>query len=176
MATWTTSATASLHVRERLRDQRGQSLVEFAIVLPVLLLIILGILYFGRYEDYANQETQLAEQAARFAAVDNNPSTTSQTLQAYVQSQAQPELANGSSDVTKAHVYVYYPSGSANSVGSPLTACVVTTVQYPFFGLAGNSETIAQSATMRIEVPWNSTTMNGSPDPLSNVPSSCPTS
>jgi Flp pilus assembly protein TadG len=31
-----------------MRPERGQALVEFAVVLPVLILIILGILYCGR--------------------------------------------------------------------------------------------------------------------------------
>jgi len=38
-------------------------------VLPVLILIILVIVYFGRYEDYANQATQLSEIGVRWAAV-----------------------------------------------------------------------------------------------------------
>ena len=38
---------------QRGRDARGQSLVEFAIVIPVLMLIVVGIFEFGRtYNDY----------------------------------------------------------------------------------------------------------------------------
>jgi Flp pilus assembly protein TadG len=126
-------------------------LVEFAVVLPVLILIILGILYFGRYEDYTNQETQLAEMGVRFAALNTNPSTTSQTLQAYILSQAQPELQFGSSDVTKAaKVFLYYPTGSSNVVGNPVRACVVATVTFPT-PIGAPATTIAQTATMRIE-------------------------
>ncbi len=83
-----TAKNTALKLSGRLRQERGQSLVEFAVVLPVLILIILGILYFGRYEDYANQETQLAEEGVRWAAVNNNPSTSGQTLQQYIVSQA----------------------------------------------------------------------------------------
>jgi Flp pilus assembly protein TadG len=131
------------------RQESGQALVEFAIVLPVLILIILGILYFGRYENYSNQETQLAEEGARWAAVDNNPSTT-QTLQSYIQAQAQPELANGSSDVSAARVYLYCPTGTCTSVNTDyVIACVTTTVQYPFLKIG--SGIVTESATMRIE-------------------------
>jgi Flp pilus assembly protein TadG len=146
-------------------------LVEFAIVLPVLVLIILGILYFGRYEDYANQETQLAEEGVRWAAVANNPSTTGQTLQNYILSQAQPELRNGDSDVTAAKVYIYYPTGSGNTVGNPIRVCVVSTFQLPFLS---TSETVAQTGTMRVEV------VNGTSSPAftvdSTIPPSCSTS
>jgi Flp pilus assembly protein TadG len=148
--------------------------VEFAIVLPVLVLIILGILYFGRYEDYSNQETQLAETGVRYAAVNNNPSST-QTLQQYIASQAQPELQNGSSDVSAVKVWIYYPTGSSNAVGNPVRVCVVTTVQYPFFGAVGNSGTIAQSATMRIEAA-DTSSWSTSNNPSGTMPSQCPSS
>lgn len=156
----------------RLRGERGVVLVEFAIVLPVLILIILGILYFGRYEDYANQETQLAEEGVRWAAVNHNPGSPGLTLQNYIQSQAQPELANGSSDVSKAKVYLYYPSGSSNAVGNPVTACVVTTVQYPVSVFSAGSQTIAQSATMRVEVAASN--WSTSNNPAGGIPSACP--
>ena len=168
MPAWNRTSTATRALLRRLRSERGVVLVEFAIILPVLLLIILGILYFGRYEDYANQETQLAEEGVRWAAVNNNPG--SGTLQSYIQSQAQPELQAGSNDVTPATVYVYYPTGSSNAVGQPVTACVVTTVRYPFFGLSSASQTVAQSATERIEVAASKWTA----DALANVPAACP--
>ncbi len=151
MQTWTSFSQQLFRLGGRLRQERGQSAVEFAVILPVLILIILGILYFGRYEDYTNQETQLAEIGVRFAAVNINPSTTGQTLQAYIQSQAQPELQAGSSDVTKAaQVFLYYPTGSSNAIGNPLRACVVATVTFPT-PIGAPTTTIAQTATMRIE-------------------------
>jgi Flp pilus assembly protein TadG len=159
-----------------MRQQRGQSLVEFAVVLPVLVLIILGILYFGRYEDYSNQETQLAEQAVRWAAVNVNPGTSPTTLQTFVQKQAAPELQAGSTDVTApAAVYLYYPTGSSNTVGNPVRACVVATVRLPFLG---TTEIVVQSAEMRIEVARTGTptpTVNWTDTPIASVPTSCPT-
>ena len=55
------------------RSSRGQSLVEFAIVLPVILLIVLGIIDFGRAYNYKNDETSLANQALRYAEVNDCP-------------------------------------------------------------------------------------------------------
>jgi Flp pilus assembly protein TadG len=125
-------------------------MVEFAIVLPVLILIILGILYFGRYENYSNQETQMAEQGARQAAVNVNPGTSPTTLQQFIKQQASGELQNGSGDVSSsALVYLYYPTGSTGAVGQPVRACVVATAQLPFLG---TSIKIVQSAEMRVEV------------------------
>ena len=145
-------------------------LVEFAIVLPVLVAIILGILYFSRYEDYSNQETQLAEQAVRYAAVDHNPSSTL-TLQSYVKTLAQPELQYGSNDVSPVKVYIYDPTGSTGAVGDTVRACVVTTLQFPM-GLGAG--TLAQNATMRVE--QAQTSAQWTPDSTSSLPSQCPTS
>jgi Flp pilus assembly protein TadG len=138
----------------RLREEeRGQSMVEFAIVLPVLLLFVLGILYFGRFEDYANQSTQLAEEGARWAAVNfDAPGTGTSQLQLYVQGQAQPELQAGSSDVTSpARVFIYYPTGSSNVVGNTVRACVTFAMTFPVATKLVGPQTVTQTATMRIE-------------------------
>lgn len=174
MQAWTPFQQRLLRLRSRLRQDGGAVLVEFAVVLPVLILIILGILYFGRYEDYTNQETQLAEMGIRFAALNTNPSTTAQTLQAYILSQAQPELQYGSSDVKLAKVFLYYPTGSSNVVGNPVRACVVTTVTFPT-PIGAPATTIAQTATMRIE--QLQTSAKWTPDlPATALASGCSTS
>jgi Flp pilus assembly protein TadG len=154
------------------RQDRGQALAEFAVVLPVLMLIIVGILTFGRYEDYANQETQLAAEGARWASVNVNPST-SQTLQAYIQSQTSGELLNGSSDVTSAvQVFIYYPAGSSNTAGNSVRVCVTATVRLlPMLGSV-SSATIAEVATMRIEQAATNWSTSNNP---SSMPSACPT-
>jgi Flp pilus assembly protein TadG len=156
------------------REERGQALVEFAVVLPVLMLIIVGILTFGRYENYSNQETNLAEEAVRWASVNSNPSTSSQTLQTYVQQQTSGELLNGSSDVTTpVRVYIYYPTGSSNTVGDSVRACVTATVKLlPMLGSV-TSATIAQVATMRVEQLATNWSTSNNP---SSMPSQCPTS
>ena len=58
------------------RDQRGTALVEFALIAPLLFLLLFGIIDFGRALDYYNQVTQLAGQGARAAAVNRNPDGT----------------------------------------------------------------------------------------------------
>jgi len=141
-------------------------------VLPVLILIILGILYFGRYEDYSNQMTQLAESGARSASVNFIPTGYSNNLEGYIQSQAQGELANGSSDVTTPIVaYIYYPTTapSGNTVGNAIRVCVVATVKYPFLGTNGLTSTVVEYATQRIEVADTTSFTADTP------PSGCPT-
>ncbi len=55
--------------RERDSRSRGQVLVEFALVVPALLLLVLGICEFGRAWMSANMATQAAREGARLAVV-----------------------------------------------------------------------------------------------------------
>jgi Flp pilus assembly protein TadG len=52
----------------------GQSLVEFALILPVLLLIFMGILDFGRAVFAYNALSNAAREGARVAIVDQSTS------------------------------------------------------------------------------------------------------
>jgi Flp pilus assembly protein TadG len=83
------------------RDERGTALVEFALIAPLLFLLLFGIIDFGRALNYYNQVTQLAGQGARAAAVNRMADGTAITSGSALQSQlvnqytAQPELKNG---------------------------------------------------------------------------------
>ncbi|HEY8257119.1 MAG TPA: TadE/TadG family type IV pilus assembly protein [Gemmatimonadales bacterium] len=55
----------------RLVDRRGQSLVEFALVVPLLLLMLAGIIEFGRAWNWSQVVSEAARAGARKAAVLN---------------------------------------------------------------------------------------------------------
>ena len=141
----------------RSRGESGQALVEFALVLPLLLTVLLGLIDFGKAFNYWIDETHMANLGARLAAV-NAPSTDTggMSLQQYVLSQADTnELRNGgtSSVPTQAQVCVSFPNGTAN-VGDPVTVTVNVTYDYlPFIGKAISQAGVAVSgsATMRLE-------------------------
>jgi Flp pilus assembly protein TadG len=57
-------------VRPPRRCDRGQSLVEFALILPVLLLILMGIFDFGRAVFAYNSVSEAARNGARVAIVN----------------------------------------------------------------------------------------------------------
>jgi hypothetical protein len=54
-------------------SRRGQALVEFALILPILLILLLGILDFGRAVAAYNSVSNAARSAVRVAIVDQNP-------------------------------------------------------------------------------------------------------
>ena len=57
-------------IRRRRRHVRGQSLVEFGLILPVFLLIVFGIIDFGRAVFAYSTLNSAAREAARVAVVD----------------------------------------------------------------------------------------------------------
>jgi Flp pilus assembly protein TadG len=59
--------------RDRLRDERGQAIVETAIVIVLLVTLAMGVVEFGRAFLVANMITQAARTGARAASV--TPST-----------------------------------------------------------------------------------------------------
>lgn len=55
--------------------ERGAVAVEMAILLPLLLLILIGTMEFGRVFNVQNSLTQAAREGARHAAINYNKST-----------------------------------------------------------------------------------------------------
>jgi Flp pilus assembly protein TadG len=54
---------------DNMKSEKGQAMVEFALVLPILLLLILGIIDFGRILYTKNALTALSQEAARHASI-----------------------------------------------------------------------------------------------------------
>jgi Flp pilus assembly protein TadG len=163
------------------------ALVEFVLVLPLVLLILFGMIDVGKAVNYWNDETHLANEAARFAVVNNSPTKnpdgtpTARSLISAIKSSADSaELRNGgthsvsSPGVTICIRFPSAPSGapppsSAYAAGQPLQ--VVVKAQYNWLaylvgqGLPLHSGLTATS-TMRIEkAPTDPTNSTGtSPD------------
>src|ERR1700751_2296201 len=78
-------------------NQRGAALVEFVLVLPLVLLILFGMVDFGKAFNYWNDETHLANEAARQAVVNSCPQCTSgQKINDWIRTEADSaELQNG---------------------------------------------------------------------------------
>ncbi len=164
-------------IRTRLTNRSGQSLVEFALVLPLLLILILGIVDFGLAYNYKNDETHLANEAARFAVVNTcSPCGPGQKIEDFVKSDADSgDLRNGGGQIASPGVQVTF-CFEARQPGSPVTgplgqvddalrATVTADYKYlPFLvGAVGlpTTITITSKATQRVEVPYINP--NGSP-------------
>jgi Flp pilus assembly protein TadG len=133
-------------------------MVEFALVLPILLLLLLGIIDFGKAFNYWIDETHLANEGARLASVNASSAMTGgKPLAQYIQQQADTKelLSGGTASVAqRAKVCVSFPNGSAN-VGDPVKVTVSITYNWlPYItNSAGGaaSTTLTGSSVMRLE-------------------------
>jgi Flp pilus assembly protein TadG len=133
----------------------GQALPEFALVLPILIVVFMGIIHFGKAFNYWNDTTHITAEGARYAAVNNKPYPLNPaSLQAQLLAQGDtPELRNGgTADVPVAsQVCIDFPTGTA-AKGEPVR--VTMTFRYNWlslFDLDVASTTITSTAVMRLE-------------------------
>lgn len=137
-----------------LADHKGTALVEFALILPVLALLLFGLLDFAKAFNYWNDETHLAAEGARWAVVNSNPAGGGQSLQQYLQQQADTSQLRG-----LAVVCISFPTnsdtGTSGQVGDPVTVTVKSRYTWiPFVASKARlspSTTITGSATERLE-------------------------
>lgn len=112
----------SFIARDARRDERGQAAVEFAIVLPLLLLFLIGVFEFGRAWNVYHAENDAARLGARSAAVAD-PTTTQDSVYAIIQR----ALARDAIDTTAVTITL---TGWRTGTGTPVT--VALQVPYTF--------------------------------------------
>jgi Flp pilus assembly protein TadG len=129
------------------------AILEFAMVLPFLMLIVVVILDFGRALNYWVDTTHLASEGARLAAVDRVPAGAG-SLQEYIRDRADTqELREGGSQSIADPLEVCITS-LGDEVGDPVEVQVRTTYHWiPLLGtqLDEATTTITGTATMRRE-------------------------
>ena len=94
------------------QPRRGQALVEFALVLPLLMLVLFGIVEFGRAWNAKQVLTDAAREGARLAVV-GDPTIT---LTSQVDARVKEKIARGGFDTTQ--VTVAYPDGFKTGTGN----------------------------------------------------------
>jgi len=60
-------------VQDRLREQRGATAVEFALIVPLLIVLVLGIAEFGRAFQVQGTLSAAAREGVRVMALQNDP-------------------------------------------------------------------------------------------------------
>ena len=133
----------------RLRGRRGQALAEFALILPVLFLLIAGIIEFGRAWNIKQVVTDASREGARYAVVQDNTMNP-----AGVEAKVRDRLQLGG--ITTAEVTLV-PLANFHAKASTITVHVTTQYRMGWLGAllrwAGGSSTITigSSTTMRNE-------------------------
>lgn len=78
-------------------DRRGAAVVEMAMVLPIFMMVVLGIVEFGRAMMVGQMVTNAAREATRLAIVDGSSNTSVTT---WVESFLNDSLSVSASDIT----------------------------------------------------------------------------
>jgi Flp pilus assembly protein TadG len=128
----------------RSEARRGQSLVEFALTLPILLILLLGILDFGRAVAAYNSVSNAARSAARVAIVNQDVDA--------IEEAAEAESAFGP-------VTVVYDGNADPTQTCPDLGCIVEVeVSYtyepatPVFGAIVGAITVTSASRLPIEL------------------------
>ena len=147
--------------RMNLKREDGVAMTEFALIVPVFLLIVAGLLAFGRVFFYWIEANHMASETARWAVVDRNPYAPV-TLQQHAAQNSTTEFAN---DV---QVCIDFPSGVVD-LGEPVRVRIQKPFRFvPILGIG--QITIRGSSTMRIErlsnngAPGSYATTTGAPN------------
>ncbi|MBT2500744.1 pilus assembly protein [Agromyces sp. ISL-38] len=85
-------------MHKRRGDDRGAAAVEFALVLPLLLVLVLGILEFGRVFNIQIALSNAAREGARYMAVHDDPAAA--TGAAIAAALIDPEISSGQVSIT----------------------------------------------------------------------------
>jgi Flp pilus assembly protein TadG len=110
----------------RFRSDSGAVAVEFALVLIPLILILMGVIDFGRAYTQQLSLSAAAREGARVMAVQNDPVTAKAKVR-----DAAPALSPA---VTDSQIAI---SGTGCPAGYPVGQTVTVTVTYPLTSLTG---------------------------------------
>jgi Flp pilus assembly protein TadG len=142
-------------LRSLIHREDGQALVEFALVAPLLLMILVGIISFGKAFNYWNDANHLSAEGARYAAVNRKPAPADPaSLQEQIRLQGDTnELRNGGTTAvpTASQVCIDFPNGTS-AIGDPVRVTMKFTYHWmPIIGSLAPSTTITTTAVMRLE-------------------------
>jgi len=116
-------------IRQRLTGSEGQAIVEFALVMPLLLLLIIGVVEFGRAWNIKQVITDAAREGARIAVI-YEPTMTfdsvyNTTARAMARGGVAPPPANGATITI---------TGWNDGGGQPATVAIAVPYNFVFFG------------------------------------------
>jgi len=134
-----------MKIRRLGRDARGQALVEFALLLPVLLLLVLGIVELGRAWNLAQMMSDVAREGARRAVIAD-PTITEQSVKDFMAGKLE------TAGVPAGAMTIDFSKTGANwhSAGDQV-ATITIPYGWMFFGRAFPTITLTSSFTMRME-------------------------
>jgi Flp pilus assembly protein TadG len=134
---------------DRLRESRGQSMVEFALILPVLMLVLFGCVQGGlAFFDY-EQVASAANAGARAAAINRAGDPTAAARVAAKGSS--PSLRLDDSQIAVTYSSTATPTGVSWSYPGTTTVSISHPITLSLFGLFPQVIDLGATATKRVE-------------------------
>lgn len=124
------------------RSERGQAMVEFALVLPILLVLVLGIIQFGILFNNYQTLTDAVRVGARQAAVSRTLADPAGTATARVRTAAGTSLDDARLDVEVTSTWTQ---------GSDVTVRATYPYEINIIGLVVKSGRLTSETTERVE-------------------------
>lgn len=133
----------------RLRDERGQSIVEFAILLPVLALVLVGVIQVGLYLLTDVDLSSGTREAGRMLTNSKNDSAAIQDVENRLAQNVNAEI-----DPNKLK-YSFNPAPAGSTPLWPSGTTVTMTVTYPLqlnvMGIGVGGSNMTSTAQVRIQ-------------------------
>jgi Flp pilus assembly protein TadG len=137
------------------RDDSGAAMVEFAIVLPLILLLLFGIMEFGRAWNVKQVLTDAAREGARVAVVTERGNLTQEQLETLVETTIRNAAARAALDSSPERLLI--TADQSTGVGGAAATPARVSLEYeyvPLFGtwvLPSSLLTLHSSFVMRNE-------------------------
>jgi Flp pilus assembly protein TadG len=132
-------------MKKNLKSQAGGALVEFAITIPLLMLLLVGLIEIGRLTYFGIQVANAARAGAQYGAL-SNPNTTGENMQVAAQNDGRNSIANLQTTAQYVCACWKSSSGTMTPTAPSVAACSVPC------STGGHTVTYAQvsvSGTMR---------------------------
>lgn len=138
--------------RSRRRDEKGAAAVEFALVMPILMILIFGIVDFGLAINQYATASNAAREGVRAAALGTRSADVANIVKGYVGGDTNQEVTVAVSCKTPAGGNCSSFDAMATSGG---TALVTVTIKRPWITPVGaafaNKSIVSKTSRMRIE-------------------------
>jgi hypothetical protein len=166
-------------VTRRPRDrERGQATVEFAVVLPFFILLVIGLIEFGlTFNSWLNL-SDVASSGARRAAVGNIPDNATPTgneIKTYIKNNILTGELRGEVEGPHGYIKLCIPTATAH-VGDPVTVKIGVD-PYPVFKMTRlklMDVNLRGTSTMRLEqAPPGTAPSNGWDTPVTDPAGIC---
>lgn len=136
------------HSKSKEKREEGQAMVEFALVLPVFLLILCGIIDFGWLFYNQLSLNNACREGARYAVVNTAEGASTQAIENHIKNLTTSVFANDGVDITIEYTSQGDPTAGDITVSLEADISFFTPV---LSTVLGREKTITSTVTMKVE-------------------------